>query len=82
MNYNRVPRHDSETFIGAGPFSSIKGLTYYRSNEEDPYITLKEVPDSLHRTAIHLLTQHPGGGRRTRGVGSFPDRQSHSDREN
>lgn len=26
-----------------GPFSNIKGLTYYRNNEEDPYITLKEV---------------------------------------
>ncbi|KAG6841155.1 hypothetical protein C0991_001283 [Blastosporella zonata] len=25
-----------------GPFSNIKGLTYYRNNEEDPYITLKE----------------------------------------
>ena len=26
-----------------GPFSNIKGLTYYRDNEEDPYITLKDV---------------------------------------
>ena len=26
-----------------GPFSSIKGLTYYRNNDEDPYITMKEV---------------------------------------
>ena len=26
-----------------GPFSNIKGLTYYRDNNEDPYITLKEV---------------------------------------
>ncbi|KAF8071864.1 WD40-repeat-containing domain protein [Lyophyllum atratum] len=25
-----------------GPFSNIKGLTYYRDNEEDPYITLKD----------------------------------------
>jgi periodic tryptophan protein 1 len=27
----------------SGPFSNIKGLQYYRDNEEDPYITLKEV---------------------------------------
>lgn len=26
-----------------GAFANIKGLTYYRDNEEDPYITLKEV---------------------------------------
>lgn len=31
-----------------GPFSNIKGLTYYRDNEEDPYITLKEVFDCLN----------------------------------
>ena len=28
--------------IAMGPFSNIKGLTYYRNNDEDPYITLKE----------------------------------------
>ena len=27
----------------AGPFSNIKGLTYYKDDEEDPYVTLKEV---------------------------------------
>lgn len=26
-----------------GPFTNIKGLTYYRNNEEDPYITFKDV---------------------------------------
>jgi periodic tryptophan protein 1 len=30
-----------------GPFSNIKGLTYYRDNEEDPYITLKDVRTSI-----------------------------------
>ena len=29
--------------VAMGPFSNIKGLTYYRNNDEDPYITLKEV---------------------------------------
>ncbi|KAG8741753.1 hypothetical protein FRC10_002531 [Ceratobasidium sp. 414] len=40
--YN-LDNYDEEN-IGAasGPFSNIKGLTYYRSNDEDPYITLKE----------------------------------------
>jgi len=31
------------TFLAGGLFSNIKGLTYYRNNEEDPYITLKDV---------------------------------------
>lgn len=32
------------SFAGVGgPFSNIKGLTYYRDNEDDPYITLKDV---------------------------------------
>ena len=26
-----------------GIFSNVKGLSYYSSNEEDPYITLKDV---------------------------------------
>ena len=26
-----------------GIFSNVKGLSYYNSNEEDPYITLKDV---------------------------------------
>lgn len=30
-----------------GPFSNIKGLTYYRNNDDDPYITLKEVWEPL-----------------------------------
>lgn len=34
----------------AGPFSNIKGLTYYRNNDEDPYITMKDV-----RFRHHLL---------------------------
>lgn len=30
-----------------GIFSNVKGLSYYTSNEEDPYITLKDVPFDL-----------------------------------
>ncbi|KAG1905067.1 uncharacterized protein F5891DRAFT_1275417 [Suillus fuscotomentosus] len=28
---------------GTGPFSNIKGLIFYRDNQDDPYITLKDV---------------------------------------
>ncbi|KAF8554577.1 transducin family protein/WD-40 repeat family protein [Imleria badia] len=30
---------------GVGPFTDIKGLTFYRDNADDPYITLKEDDD-------------------------------------
>lgn len=35
--------YEGSSPIATGPFSNIKGLTYYRDNEEDPYITLKDV---------------------------------------
>ncbi|KAJ7285267.1 WD40-repeat-containing domain protein [Mycena rebaudengoi] len=38
-----------------GPFSNIKGLTYYRDNEEDPYITLKEDADDDEREELEVL---------------------------
>ena len=33
----------SPMHLGMGVFSNIKGLTFYKDNEEDPYITLKAV---------------------------------------
>lgn len=39
----------SRSFLGIGPFTNIKGLTFYRDNADDPYITLKEVgPTTLN----------------------------------
>lgn len=39
--------HYSFHFVDCGAanglFSNIKGLTYYKDNEDDPYITLKDV---------------------------------------
>ena len=37
-----------------GPFTNIKGLQFYRDNDDDPYITLKEVRDPV-RITIHLI---------------------------
>lgn len=45
-----------------GLFSNIKGLTYYKDNDDDPYITLKDV----RRAAIrHYLSIHLGLDRTT-----------------
>ena len=41
--YNLDDYDKESKSIAAGPFSNIKGLTYYKDNDEDPYITLKEV---------------------------------------
>jgi periodic tryptophan protein 1 len=49
------------SFAASGPFSNIKGLTYYRSNDDDPYITLKEVRLQTHPP--RSLT-NAGAGRR------------------
>ncbi|KAI0312780.1 transducin family protein/WD-40 repeat family protein [Amylostereum chailletii] len=38
-----------------GPFSSRKGLTFYRDNNEDPYITLKEDDEDDEREELEIL---------------------------
>ena len=38
-----------------GPFSNIKGLTYYRNNDEDPFITLKENDEDQEREELEVL---------------------------
>jgi len=40
---------------GMGLFSNIKGLTYYRNNDDDPYITLKEDEESEERAELEVL---------------------------
>jgi hypothetical protein len=49
-----------------GIFSNVKGLSYYSSNEEDPYITLKDVslPESPV-TSFFLLFSVLTAGKRT-----------------
>ncbi|KAF8206128.1 WD40-repeat-containing domain protein [Mycena galopus ATCC 62051] len=43
-----------------GPFSNIKGLTYDRDNEKDPYITLKEDDTDDERDELEVLpTDNP-----------------------
>jgi periodic tryptophan protein 1 len=44
--------YDCSHSSASGPFSNIKGLQYYRDNEEDPYITLKEVRAPVHTHRI------------------------------
>ncbi|KAF8843716.1 WD40 repeat-like protein [Paxillus ammoniavirescens] len=40
---------------GIGPFSNIKGLTFYRDNADDPYITLKEDEEDVEREELEIL---------------------------
>ncbi|KAG1801171.1 transductin family protein/WD-40 repeat family protein [Suillus variegatus] len=40
---------------GTGPFSNIKGLTFYRDNQDDPYITLKDDVEDDERLELEIL---------------------------
>ncbi|KAH9949990.1 transducin family protein/WD-40 repeat family protein [Amylocystis lapponica] len=52
--YNLDDYDDDDAMPAMGPFSNIKGLTYYRNNDEDPYITLKEEEDD-EREELEVL---------------------------
>jgi periodic tryptophan protein 1 len=38
-----------------GAFANVKGLSFYRDNNEDPYITMKEDDDEQEREELELL---------------------------
>ncbi|KZV60912.1 WD40 repeat-like protein [Peniophora sp. CONT] len=54
--YNLDNYDEEEDSAGQlGPFSSRKGLTFYRDNNEDPYITLKEDEEDDEREDLEVL---------------------------
>ncbi|CAE6415380.1 unnamed protein product [Rhizoctonia solani] len=52
--YNLDDYDEEKTGAASGVFSNIKGLTYYRTNDEDPYITLKEDDDEAERAELQV----------------------------
>ncbi|TFY64167.1 hypothetical protein EVJ58_g2811 [Rhodofomes roseus] len=53
--YNLDDYDEDDTMPAMGPFSNIKGLTYHRNNDEDPYITLKEDEEENEREELEIL---------------------------
>ncbi|KAL4064360.1 WD40-repeat-containing domain protein [Scleroderma yunnanense] len=53
--YNLDEYDDDEPESGFGTFSNIKGLTFYRDNADDPYITLKEDPEDDEREELEVF---------------------------
>ncbi|TBU33419.1 transducin family protein/WD-40 repeat family protein [Dichomitus squalens] len=53
--YNLDDYDNDEAMPGMGPFSNIKGLTFYRNNDEDPFITLKENEEDQEREELEVL---------------------------
>ncbi|ORX33958.1 WD40-repeat-containing domain protein [Kockovaella imperatae] len=54
MSAFKMDEYDKEesTGVAMGAFANVKGLTFYRDNEEDPYITLKEDEDDTEELAL------------------------------
>lgn len=56
LSQYKLDEYDNDVQTDAiGPFSNIKGLTYYKDNSEDPYITLKEDEDDNEREDLEIL---------------------------
>lgn len=47
----------------AGPFSNIKGLTYYKDNKEDPYITFNGASNFVMQLCLLSAKMCSGRGR-------------------
>ncbi|THG93808.1 hypothetical protein EW145_g8274, partial [Phellinidium pouzarii] len=57
--YNLDDYDKESKSIASGPFSNIKGLTYYKDNDEDPYITMKELDqddEEMEREELEVLS--------------------------
>ncbi|KAK4683628.1 periodic tryptophan protein 1, partial [Tremellales sp. Uapishka_1] len=56
MSKFNMENYDEEESKGTamGAFANVKGLSYYRDNNEDPYITLKEDDDEEEREELSL----------------------------
>jgi len=52
--YNLDDYDEDETKID-GPFTNVKGLTFYKDNAEDPYITLKEDDEDEERQDLEVM---------------------------
>ncbi|TFK49635.1 transducin family protein/WD-40 repeat family protein [Heliocybe sulcata] len=53
--YNLDDYDNDDAAPATGPFSNIKGLKYYRDNEDDPYITLKDDEEDDEREDLEIL---------------------------
>jgi hypothetical protein len=62
----RLDQYDEEDQVDGplGAFSNIKGLTFHRNNDEDPYITMKDVRVCLYSpSSMNMLTEAALPGR-------------------
>ncbi|WOO85103.1 putative WD repeat-containing protein [Vanrija pseudolonga] len=53
----KMDEYDDEvsTGVAMGAFANVKGLTYYRDQNDDPFITLKEDDEEIEREELALL---------------------------